>query len=237
MEDIFGDEGPRGGAVAPHAWSNLWNVGAVRYGAVRHVPLRRIVSTQSPGPKGAYLMAVSAALAFNSIAVDQGKGALCAAGATGVVVAEVIGPDGVVKSRYETHNLITTAGDQVYAARGAGLGTPAAPTGMKLGTGTTAVAKTGAGAALVTYITGSNKAFDATYPSNTGNQVVYKRTYAPGEATNSAIAEVVLVNDAIATDATSAAANTVSRALFGSPINKAAADQLAVTWTHTITGA
>lgn len=155
----------------------------------------------------------------------------------GVVVAELTAPDGSLKQRVETRNIITSTGDQMYISRGAGLSTVAAPTGMKLGSGTTATAKTGAGAALITYISGSNKAFDATYPTNSTNSVTYKRTYAAGEATNSSIAEVVIVNEPIGTDATSAAGATISRALFGAPINKAAGDSLAVTWTHTFTGA
>ena len=59
----------------------------------------------------------------------------------------------------------------------------ATPTGMKLGTGSTAPAKSGAGAAVVTYLTGSNKAFDATFPTAVAGVVTYKRTYAAGEAT------------------------------------------------------
>ena len=109
---------------------------------------------------------------------------------------------------------------------------------MKLGTGSTAPAKTGAGAALVTYLAGSNKAFDATFPSAAGGVVTYKRTYAPGEATTaSAITEAVIVNDTIATDATSAAAATISRALVSGVGSKAAGDTLTITWTHTILGA
>ena len=139
---------------------------------------------------------------------------------------------------YEGKNLITAVGDQLYASRGAGLATSAAPTGMKLGTGSTAPAKTGAGAALVTYLAGSNKAFDATFPSAAGGVVTYKRTYAPGEATTaSAITEAVIVNDTIATDATSAAAATISRALVSGVGSKAAGDTLTITWTHTILGA
>ena len=119
---------------------------------------------------------------------------------------------------YEGKNLITAEGDQLYASRGA--------------------AKTGAGAALVTYLAGSNKAFDATFPSAAGGVVTYKRTYAPGEATTaSAITEAVIVNDTIATDATSAAAATISRALVSGVGSKAAGDTLTITWTHTILGA
>ena len=54
-------------------------------------------------------------------------------------------------------------------------------------------------------------------------------------ATNGAITEVVIVNDQ-ATNATSSAANTYSRALITS-VNKGASDTLAITWNHTFLGA
>lgn len=156
----------------------------------------------------------------------------------GRVVAELRDKDGNLKARCETSNLITAVGDQMYATRGCGQGSPsAAPTGMKLGQGSTAVAKTGAGAALVTYLTGSNKAFSST-PSATGGVATYSRVYAAGEATTgSPITEVVIVNDTIATDATSAAANTISRALLAGIGSKGASDSLTITWTHTLLGA
>jgi len=66
----------------------------------------------------------------------------------------------------------------------------------------------------------------------------YKRTYAAGEATTaSAITEAVIVNDTIATDATSAAAATISRVLLTGIGSKGASDTLTITWTHTILGA
>lgn len=137
-------------------------------------------------------------------------------------------------------NIITTVGDNFYVNRAAATtGVVAAATGMKLGTGSTATAKTGAGAALVTYLTGSNKAFDATFPSVALNVATYKRTYAAGEATSAGtnITEAVIVNDTIATDATTAAPNTIARTLLASPAPKAVGDTLTVTWTHTFTGA
>lgn len=157
----------------------------------------------------------------------------------GLVVAEMFGPDGQLKARVATCNLITAVGDQLYASRGAGLTTSATPTGMKLGTGGTAVAKTGAGAGLVTYLAGSNKAFDATFPSATGGVVTYKRTYAAGEATSAAtpITEAVIVTDTIATDATSTVANTIARVILAGIGSKQAGDTLTITWTHTLLGA
>lgn len=156
----------------------------------------------------------------------------------GHVLAEWHDADGNLIHSTESRNLITAVGDQMYAARGAGIGSPpAAPTGMKLGTGSTAVAKTGAGAALVTYLSGSNKAFDATFPTAAAGVATYKRTYAAGEATTASnITECVIVNETITTDATSAAAATISRVLLASPAPKAAGDTLTVTWTHTLLG-
>lgn len=161
----------------------------------------------------------------------------------GHLVIERRDEQGNLIEHFEGSNLVTQVGDQVYGERGGGVsGAPAAPTGMRLGTGSTAVAKTGAGAALVTYLSGSNKAFDATYPQSALNgssrRITYKRTYAAGEATTaSAITEAVIVNDTIATDATSTAANTVSRILVTGISAKGASDTLTATWTHDLLGA
>jgi len=70
-------------------------------------------------------------------------------------------------------NLITQVGDQYYGERAAGIGSPPNQvTGMRLGTGSTAVAKTGAGAAIVTYTTGSNVAIDASSGKHSGAQAL-----------------------------------------------------------------
>lgn len=167
-------------------------------------------------------------------------------GLTGHVIIELFDKDGNLKERQEVDNLITDAGDLYYATRALSAVTPAAPadatkmTGMKLGTGTTAVAKSGAGAALVTYISGSNKAFDATFPltvnlgGGLGVNAQYKTTWGAGVVTNAAIAEAVITNDA-GTDATSTAANTAKRITF-TAINKTATDTLAITWNAKFLG-
>ena len=63
-------------------------------------------------------------------------------GIFGEVVAELFGPDGELKARCATHNLVTSVGDQYYAGRAAlSSSLPAQVTGMKLGSGSTAVAK------------------------------------------------------------------------------------------------
>lgn len=159
----------------------------------------------------------------------------------GEVIVELFGADGELKHREVIKNLITDVGDQMYAANGAGVASPPhIPTGMKLGTGNTAVSKSGAGAALTAYLTGSDHAFDATptmTDSDSGAVVTYKCTYAAGQATSAgAITEAVIVNEATLADATTAAANTVARILISSVAAKASTDQLVVTWTHTLLG-
>lgn len=155
----------------------------------------------------------------------------------GLVVAELFDENGTLKSRVEVPNLVTSVGDRLYASRGAGLTTSVVPVGMKLGAGSTAVAKSGAGAALVTYLSNSHQAFDATFPSEAAGVVTYKVTYAAGKATTaSPITEVVIYTDATA-DATSTAANTIARALLAGIGSKGASDTLTATWTHSILGA
>lgn len=167
-------------------------------------------------------------------------------GLVGYGIAVVYDRLGDIKSVSPFTNLVTDAGDLYYASKaivGIAPASPSAPTavnGMKLGTGSTAVAKAGAGGALVTYLAGSNVAFDATFPQTAnlgttlGVNAVYKTTWAAGVATSASIAEVVIVNDQ-ATNATSTAANSISRGLITA--NKGASDSLAVTWNHKFLGA
>ena len=165
----------------------------------------------------------------------------------GSALVQLFDDHGHLKDERRIGNLITTAGDEYYAKRGAAGVLPAAPgdvtkvDGMKLGTGATAAAKSGAGAALVTYETASNNPFDASFPafvdlaSDTGWQIQYKTTWGPGDVTEAALTEAVIVKDATA-DATSSAANTIARVVF-SAINKTATDTLVITWNHTFNAA
>jgi hypothetical protein len=148
---------------------------------------------------------------------------------------------GEIKSQGQSKNLVTQVGDQVNGERAAGIGAAgAAATCAKLGTGTTAPSKTGAGAALGTYIATSSIVHDATYPQSSLNgssrRITFKFTFGAGAGTTAtAIGEIALCNSANA-DATTAAANTLARALI-SPGAKAAADVLTITWTHDYLGA
>ncbi len=148
------------------------------------------------------------------------------------------GPDGKPKQFGLFQNVITQVGDQYYGERASGIASPPGQvTGMKLGTGTTAVAKTGVGAALVTYTTNSHQAIDGSFPTSsipgTVRRIQWKTTWAAGKATATGLAEVVIVIDTLA-DATSTAANTISRALLSPVVNKGASDSLAVTWNHDL---
>lgn len=186
----------------------------------------------------------------DALAVALGRARELGSGLTvvGYGVAVLTGPTGELKHVEPFANLVTDAGDAYYAAKAitdVGPANPSAPTaadGMKLGTGEDAVTKNGTGAALVTYKTGSNVPFDSGFPQTedlgggNGDNAVYESTWEAGVATDSALAEVVIVTDAD-TDATSAEGDTYSRALFSSPIDKGSGDSLAVTWKHKFLGA
>jgi hypothetical protein len=162
-------------------------------------------------------------------------------GLTGNVEWEV-SLDGVVLRSGHSRNLVTQVGDQLYAERGAAIASPpATPTGMKLGTGSTSASKSGAGAALTTYLTNSHLAFDSTYPSSalagSARRISYVCTYGPGKATSvGAVTEVVIVNDTLA-NSTSAASATISRALLVGIGSKGSGETLTITWTHDLMGA
>lgn len=123
-----------------------------------------------------------------------------------------------------------------------GLTLPAA-SGMRLGTGVTAVAKTGAGAFIGTVGTGTNnsKAFDSTWPqsslSGSSRRIQYKTTWAAGDATQNSLSEVVITTEQPLSQVAGTAANTTSRALLSPVVNKGASDTLAITWNHDLLGA
>jgi len=185
-------------------------------------------------------------------AITNATNAVVSATAHGLGVGDPVLLAGITPSGYNglwAINAVTANSFTIYVGTALGAGSafgtcqglkvPRAA-GMKLGTGSTAVAKNGAGAALVTYQTGSQQAFDSTWPqssSSSGRRIQYKTTYAAGTATANGLNEVVIVNENVFADATTAAANTISRALLSPVVNKGASDSLAITWNHTLLGA
>ena len=161
------------------------------------------------------------------------------AGIYGHGVVELRGPDGALKQRVEFTNLVTQVGDQYIGDRAAGIGAITAITGMQLGTGTTAVAKTGAGAAIVTLVAASLVAVGTPTSSLSGSsrRIAYATTWAAGVATANAISEVVMTNQATGTQTVAPASMTMARALLSPTVNKAAGDSLSVTWNVDVLGA
>lgn len=157
------------------------------------------------------------------------------------VLVELIGPDGTVKYREQAKNLVTDYGDEFMAGR---IYADAVNivTGMRLGTGTTTASKAGAGAAIVTYISGSNEALDSTATDETkgagsGWRTIYVCTWEAGDVTNGAIAEVVLTNETALTDVAGVAGNTVARFKLAATVDKTVDDLLRVTWNVDHLGA
>ena len=164
----------------------------------------------------------------------------------GHVTVELRRPDpktGEVKvvEKRDINNLVTQYGDQFYGERANGIGSHDPVSGMKLGTGTTAAAKTGAGAAIVTYVTASQMALNATYPQSSlegsARRITFQSTWEPGEATESAIAEAIVTNQTALANNAGTAADTLARVVFSPVINKQAGDTLTITWHHDLLGA
>lgn len=161
-------------------------------------------------------------------------------GLSGEIVLTCYAEDGSINWVEVVKNLITDTGDSYYAQRAINTVAPTnlsdvtnKVTCMKLGTGTTAVAKNGLGAGVVTYVSGSNATFSSL--SRTTNAIVYNASWAPGVATNAALGEIVIaITNA---DSTSASGDCIARALISPTRNKQASDTLTAAWTHTFLGA
>lgn len=129
------------------------------------------------------------------------------------------------------------AGSAFGTSQGLSLGNV---TGMRLGTGVTAAAKTGAGAAIVTYKTGSQIALVGGFPTSALNgssrRIQYQALWAAGTATDAALTEAVITNETPLTNAAGAASDTISRVVF-TAVNKGALDTLTITWSHDLLGA
>lgn len=173
-----------------------------------------------------------------------------AVGMVGYGVAVVCDATGNMVQEVPFANLITTKGDEYYAKKACvsvgdyGATAPTAANGMKLGSGTTAAAKSGAGSYIVTYLTGSNNAFEASIPTatavagtDTGWQVKYECFWGDGDVTSATIWEVALVTDQ-ATNAAGDANSTYARVKFPTVVDKSGAGAtLRITWYHKMLGA
>jgi hypothetical protein len=161
-------------------------------------------------------------------------------GMEGRVRVRLFDENGNVKHDEVAPNRVTLVGSRYLTSRAIAEGTQnAQATGMKLGTDSATVASfTGAGAALVGYITASNKTFESGYPNTAvqgnGARINWRCVWGTGVATNSDIEECVIVNDA-ATNATTTEANTYARAII-SPVNKGPSDTLQIDWTWDAAG-
>jgi hypothetical protein len=134
-------------------------------------------------------------------------------------------------------NIITAYGQRMYWERGAAVsGYPEPPTGMRLGTGNTATALSGAGSALTSYLTGSARAFSALPVSSVitgGRKITYEATWPLGVATGT-ITEAVITNESPLTDIPGIDANTIARVVFSTPIVKGSGSGLLLHWYHTL---
>lgn len=180
---------------------------------------------------------------FDALEVHELDALASEAGLRGYVHAVCRNGDGEIAQELLLENLITLIGDQYYGERASGIASPPAQvTGMRLGTGVTAPAKTGTGAASIgIYIAGSAVAIAAGFPTSsipgTARRITWKSTWAAGVATNAAISEAVVTNETPLTDVIGAAANTISRVVLSPTINKGASDTLDLTWHHDLLGA
>jgi hypothetical protein len=161
----------------------------------------------------------------------------------GYGILELHDEDGNLKQVEPFANLITDVGDAFHAqavayVTRAAIGAPTVISGMQVGTGSTAAAKSGAGGAIVTFSAGV--ALTAGYPTTNnlggglGVNTTYVATFAAGSGTG-ALTEAVLTNTGTIGSAALAAA-TIARIVF-STINKGASDSLTLTWNTKFLGA
>lgn len=183
-----------------------------------------------------------------ALTLDRARGPLSSVGLTGLVEIALTRPRRTAAGLEIVHleavpNLVTQVGDEYYGERAAGIGSPPDQvTGMRLGSNgsATAAAKTGAGAAIVNYITGSNQAIAGGFPTSsipaTARRIQWQSIWVAGDSTNANIDEAVITNENPLTDVAGTAANTISRVVF-TDVAKGALDTLTITWSHDILGA
>jgi hypothetical protein len=143
-------------------------------------------------------------------------------GALSIVLTD---KNGNVKDSREVKNLVVNAGLAYIISRMVGT-TKGVMSHMALGAGTTAAA---AGQTDLVSMLGAREALDSTTITGTNNEKVqYVATFEPGDATG-AVTEAGIFNAASAGD-------MLCRTVFP-VVNKAADDQMAVTWTITLSAA
>ena len=135
-------------------------------------------------------------------------------------------------------NIVTNDGDLYYAQRGAGETPTNTYVGFRLGTDNTTPTKTDTD--VTTFLSGSGKNTDATYPKtndgdsdNTGagtDVVSWRVSYTTAEANGTGIEELAIV-DNITTPTTA-----LTHALFAASFDKTSSDTLKVFVNHTING-
>ena len=143
-------------------------------------------------------------------------------GALSIVLTD---KNGNVKDSREVKNLVVNAGLAYIISRMVGTA-KSTMSHMALGAGTAAAA---AGQTDLLSMLGSREALDSTTITGTNSEKVqYVCTFEPGDATG-AVTEAGIFNDASAGD-------MLCRTVFP-VVNKAADDQMAVTWTITLSAA
>lgn len=141
---------------------------------------------------------------------------------TGQVNIVVTDKNGNVKDSREIKNLVVNAGLAYIISRMVGT-SKAVMSHMALGAGTTAAA---AGQTDLVSMLGAREALDSTTITGTNSEKVqYVSTFEPGDATG-AVTEAGIFNAATGGD-------MLCRTVFP-VVNKAADDQMAVTWTITL---
>lgn len=135
-------------------------------------------------------------------------------------------------------NIVTNPGDLHYAELGAGETPTNTYVGMRLGTSATAVGKTDTD--VNTFLAGSGKNIDGTYPmtddsdgDNTGSGadiISYRVSYTTGEANGVDIAELAIVDNIVSPTV------ALTHALFSALFTKTSSDTLKVFVNHTMNG-
>ena len=187
-------------------------------------------------------------------AITNASTAVCTTSTNhGFTVGDVVTIAGVTPAGYNGSWAVTAVGSlttfSIYVGTALGAGSAFGTatglslgmvTGMKLGTGVTAAAKTGAGAAIVTYKTGSNIALVGGFPTGALNgssrRIQYQALWGAGVATDTALTEATLTNETPLANGAGTAADTISRVVY-SAVNKGALDTLTITWSHDLLGA